>query len=644
MCGILGLITLNGLKVNAAAIRKMNSLQKHRGPDDEGYVFYDTKKKDLCAAVGDDTMSEWKNKLPYSDICNGFDLALGFRRLSIVDLSYHGHQPMSYANSKLWIVFNGEIFNYAEIKDELLSLGYTFETNSDTEVILAAYHRWGKDCLNRFNGMWAFAILDVQKGSLFLARDRFGIKPLYLLQRNGKEIAFCSEIKPLIAAFECTVNHKAVGDYLFHGMTNHTSTTFWNEINQLPSGCYATIENGEINIDRYYSISEDRFEGNFTEACQTFTEILSHSLKLRQRSDVKLGFALSGGLDSSALLGLSRKIEPSENTTTYSLIFPGSPEDESRFMDAATNMHQTPAVKFSFSPEELLRELDAFCLSQEQPFGGLSYYGEYKLKQKMHESGVVVSIEGQGADEIISGYNNLIPFFFADLLSDGKLKSFAGQAGYFSQSVFEALQPALRIILQRHHIITNSVNLNKYPSLDSRLFPVSEEEVLNRKNKGYLNEELKKQLLKTSLPEQLIKADKSSMNFSIEARFPYLDYRLVNFANTLPYHFKINKRSKHILRESLRDVLPEMIYKRQDKIGFAVPVKQLASPRLYSEVKERLKNTEFPGFDFTNFEKEYSDNEKMDWRYWKVASLILWKQVSNSYRSNNKINISVPQD
>ena len=644
MCGIIGLITLNGLKVNAAAVRKMNSLQKHRGPDDEGYLFYDTNKKDLCAAVGDDTMSEWKNRLPHSDICHGFDLVLGFRRLSIVDLSYHGHQPMSYANGILWIVFNGEIFNYAEIKDELVSLGYAFATNSDTEVILAAYHRWGKECLNRFNGMWAFAILDVQKGSLFLARDRFGIKPLYLLRRNGKEIAFCSEIKPLIAAFECTINHKAVGDYLFHGITNHNNSTFWNEINQIPSGCYATIENGEINIERYYSISEGRFEGNFMEACQTFTEILSHSLKLRQRSDVKLGFALSGGLDSSALLGLSRKIEPSENTTTYSLIFPGSPEDESRFMDAATNMHQTPAVKFSFSPEELLRELDAFCLSQEQPFGGLSYYGEYKLKQKMHESGVVVSIEGQGADEIISGYNNLIPFFFADLLSDGKLKSFAGQAGYFSQSVLEALQPALRIILQRHHIITNSVNLNKYPSLDSRLFPISEEEVLNRKDKGYLNQELKKQLLKTSLPEQLIKADKSSMNFSIEARFPYLDYRLVNFANTLPYHFKINKCSKHILRESLKDVLPDMIYKRKDKIGFAVPVKQLTSPRLYSEVKERLKNTEFPGFDFANFEKEYSDDEKIDWRYWKVASLILWKQVSNSYRSNNKINISVPQD
>jgi asparagine synthase (glutamine-hydrolysing) len=584
---------------------------------------------------------EKKSVLKHVNECKGTNLAFGFRRLSIVDLSSAGHQPMTEFSRRFWIVFNGEIFNHNELRSELRLKGFVFKTDSDTEVILNAYRYWGKDCVSKFNGMWAFAILDSSTGSVFISRDRFGIKPLYLHHIKGKHFAFASEIKPLLAMFGGTICSSTVADYLFKGTSNHTESTFWNEIHLFPKGCSAFFVDGELKTEPYYRLSDERFQGTFDEACITFRTLLTDSIRLRQRSDVQLGFALSGGLDSSSLLGLSRKTIPNDRVVSYSMVFPGDVADESRFIDAVNDFNNMQFQKFTFRSEDLLQDLDAFCLSQEQPFGGLSYYGEFKLKECMHNAGVVVSIEGQGADEIISGYSNLLPYYFADLMAEGKWVDFLSRARQFGISLKTALKSASIVIYEKSLGGKQTYNLSKYPSFDPIYYSISDSTKKgNDQSRGFLQDELKQQLLFTSLPEQLVKADKSAMQFSIEARFPFLDYRLVDFTATLPFYFKIHHVSKHILRESLRDALPPIIRNRRDKIGFAVPVEKMLSDQLFQYMRTRIAESNLPGFNSERFQEEFGTKESINWKYWKVASLILWQQVFDSYRINNAITIT----
>ena len=641
MCGILGYISLDGTTVNPVSFSKVNQIQKHRGPDDEGYLFYSFPHRMAEEAWGDDTIAEKKSGLNYVNACVGANMAFGFRRLSIVDLSAAGHQPMTDFTRRCWIVFNGEIFNHNELRSELKQKGFVFTTASDTEVILNAYRLWGKDCVSRFNGMWAFAILDTSNNTVFISRDRYGIKPLYVHYLKGKHFAFSSEIKPLLAMFGGTICQATVGDYLFKGTTNHSESTFWNEISLFPKASFALLTKGELKTESYYALSTERFHGSLEDAGKTFRSLLSESVRLRQRSDVQLGFALSGGLDSSALLGLSRKVLPSDMVVSYSMVFPGDTADESRYIDAVNEFNEMHYQKFSFRPADLLQDLDVFCLSQEQPFGGLSYYGEFKLKECMHNAGVVVSIEGQGADEIISGYTNLIPYYFADLLAEGKWSEFLSRSRQLGIPLKKAIKGASIVLFEKKLGGNKKYNLAKYPSIDPVYYPLTGSiNEWDEQTRGFLQDELKQQLLFTSLPEQLIKADKSAMHFSIESRFPFLDYRLVDFAASLPYNFKIQEFSKHILRESLSDVLPPLIRYRRDKIGFAVPVEKMLSDQLFEHINERIAESALPGFNPVRFQEEFTTKEQINWKYWKIASLVLWQQVFESFRIKSAVSIT----
>jgi asparagine synthase (glutamine-hydrolysing) len=639
MCGILGVISLNNRFLNPNSIATLNSLQKHRGPDDEGYFFFNTSNKKYCAAVGPDSMAEHKSKLLSVEQCVGFNGIFSFRRLSIVDLSARGHQPMAEYSGRYWIVFNGEIYNYAELRTELQQKGFRFQTSTDTEVILNAYRHWGSYCVNRFNGMWAFAIYDTLSSDIFISRDRFGVKPLYYLHEPNNTFAFASEQKPLLAAYNNSMNSEAIGDYLYRGYSNHTAATFWNRIIQLPPGCNALLSKGYFKINRYFNLNESRFTGSFNEACVAFSRTLADAIRLRQRSDVQLGFALSGGLDSSSLLGLSRKILPNDHVISYSLVFPDDAQDESKYIDAVNEFNRTQNHKFSFEPEDLLNDIDDFCLTQEQPFGGLSYYGEYKLKEYMHQSGVVVSIEGQGADEIISGYSNLIPHYFADLWADGRFYKLFSEHYHFRNQISKPIKSGALQALGLSDSDFDVTQYKKYASIEANTYKISKQNLESRGIDNFLNAELQKQLFYTSLPEQLIKADKSAMRFSIESRFPFLDYRLVEFASSLPYYYKINQTSKHILRKALEDVLPPLVKQRRDKIGFAVPVGRMVSDALFEQINNRLSESKFGGFSMPIFQKEFPSKERITWKYWKIASLILWEQTFNTFYKNNSVSI-----
>jgi asparagine synthase (glutamine-hydrolysing) len=625
--------------LNPQSVATLNSLQKHRGPDDEGYFFFNTREKKHCAAFGPDSMAEFQSKLRPAEQCIGFNGVFSFRRLAIVDLSARGHQPMTEHSGRYWVVFNGEIYNYEELRSELCQKGFQFYTSTDTEVILNAYRYWGSDCVKHFNGMWAFAIYDTLSSDIFISRDRFGVKPLYYVFEPNTAFAFASEQKPLLAAFKSDANNEAIGDYLYRGYSCQTSSTFWNKINQLPPGTNALLSNGHVEITRYFNMSEARFTGSFNDACAEFSAILGDAIRLRQRSDVQLGFALSGGLDSSALLGLSRKISPTNHVVSYSMVFPGDTQDESVYIDAVNDFNQTENHKFSFQPANLLNDLHDFCLTQEQPFGGLSYYGEYKLKERMHQAGVVVSIEGQGADEIISGYTNLIPYYFADLWSYGRLRKLFTEHNQFKNQFKNPVKSGLLIALGISNRHRDNPNYAKYASIEPEIYNCSIEKTVGQSTGSLLNKELQRQLFSISLPEQLIKADKSAMRFSIESRFPFLDYRLVEFANSLPYQYKINQKSKFVLREALKNALPPLVSERRDKIGFAVPISRMVSCDLFEQINDLLMESRFEGFSIRAFQKEFPNKESITWKYWKIVSLVLWEQTFISFQSRNRINI-----
>ncbi|HKZ42853.1 MAG TPA: asparagine synthase (glutamine-hydrolyzing), partial [Candidatus Hodarchaeales archaeon] len=327
MCGLCGVVTFNN-SLAQQHILSMNASLIHRGPDDEGYLLGDFNSGRSVQASGSDTPSDLELN-PIVDYRNGdFNLALGFRRLSIIDLSPKGHGPMSYANQNFWIVFNGEIYNYIEIRRELSSLGYIFDSNTDTEVILAAYAEWGVECLQHFNGMWAFAIWNVRERKLFCARDRFGIKPFNYFW-DGKLFAFASEAKALFQhpSINPQSNDKVVFDYLVYGSQNHGSETFFHGIETVPASHYLELDlaRGQVQIQKWWDIelNSERVSSNEKGDARVktqFRELLTDSIRLRLRSDVPIGSSLSGGLDSSAVVGIVNQLLREEQLLPKDLI------------------------------------------------------------------------------------------------------------------------------------------------------------------------------------------------------------------------------------------------------------------------------------------------------------------------------------
>ncbi|HPT71811.1 MAG TPA: asparagine synthase (glutamine-hydrolyzing), partial [Candidatus Cloacimonadota bacterium] len=324
MCGISGIFQLNGKAVDVEQLKGMTDIIRHRGPDDEGYLLINTHKgiKNHCA--GKDTLPEIQVNIPQLNNEDQADLAFGFRRLSILDLSIHGHQPMSYQNGNLWIVFNGEIYNYIEIRNELQSLGHMFTSGSDTEVILASYLEWGTYCLERFNGMWSFAIWDDSKKILFCARDRFGVKP-FNYYYDGKVFAFGSEVKQLLGFLtNRDINRKMIyrslkmGSFLYY-----QDETFYQDIHVLQHSHYLIIKDGKLFTNRYYDLDPAEFETsklNFQEASEQYRSLFEDAVRLRLRSDVEVGSCLSGGLDSSAIVCAAHRLHD-KPLNTFSAYF-----------------------------------------------------------------------------------------------------------------------------------------------------------------------------------------------------------------------------------------------------------------------------------------------------------------------------------
>ena len=575
----------------------MNECLFHRGPDDGGTYFNEK-------------------------------LGLGHRRLSILDLSERGHQPMHY-KERYTIVFNGEIYNYIEIKAELERKGYTFSSDSDTEIIPAAYDCYGVECLNLFNGMWAFAMWDQKENQLLLARDRFGVKPLYFY-RNEDYFLFASEIKALLCDERITrkANDRIVFDYLKQGLADHTDETFFKNIYRFPAGSYMYIncEEKSPKCHRYYVL---KFSGKVVEKepanKKEFRELFLRSVRLRLRSDVPTGSCLSGGLDSSAIVCAVNKVSDREHEQhTFSFCAGEKKIDEKEYMEEVVK--ETEVIPHYVSAErndvkELFEEL---VYIQEEPFLSASIMAGYLVYKEAGRHGVKVLLDGQGADELLCGYRKSRIYYIKRLLKNRR--------------IFRALEELILSISQVKTSFDIKDDIQKLKRILSVKNRNEENKYLEKYSVGDLpgyntgTDFQYNDVYIISLPVLLRYADRNSMAVSVESRLPFLDYKFAEFCAGLSLSQKISRGySKAILRESV--YLPKKIRKRKDKLGFIAPEKRwLRKDEAY--FKGFFMSSDFRAGRYVKREKVLKDWDKLlagkdENLLFRMISLEAWMQKFN---------------
>lgn len=539
MCGISGIIAFRSDSVEKDRIKQMMLAMKHRGPDDEGIYI----KKNV-----------------------GF----GFVRLSILDLSSSGHQPMFSNDGRFVIIFNGEIFNYIELRKELENEGAIFRTNTDTEVLLNAFIHWGKSCLDKLNGMWAFVIFDVEENEVFGARDRYGIKPLYY-SLTDSEFIFASEIPAILKVRDQKpkANSTSIFEYLVFNRTDQDETTFFEDIFRLKHGHYFIVKNDSFIVRKWYDLKQN-IKKSFANPGK-YKEMLIDSINLRLRSDVPLGICFSGGLDSSTLLSLIS--ENNKNINTFSAVYlKGESGDESEFIniykDTTKNMHfVTP------TSETLFEDLNDLIETHAEPIPDTSPYAQYKVMQ-LAKKEVTVTLDGQGNDEQLGGYHYFFGLYYKELLMNFKWFKLINELAYYKKrhrSNFGIKTLAYFLMPAR---LRTKLNIRKrgylLKSFRSRNFDLSKASISIYNSKtlkdGFLDH------FEYKLEHLLKWEDKNSMRFSVEARVPFLDHRIVERAINLPNEMYINRGvTKTILREATKGIIPEKIRNRQDKMGFSTP-------------------------------------------------------------------------
>lgn len=555
MCGICGMFGISDEKL----LSSMKENIKHRGPDGDGSYFDPVNK-----------------------------LAFGHLRLSIIDLSENGKQPMISADGDYAITFNGEVYNYIEIRNELKSLGYSFHSNTDTEVVLYAYMQWKEKCLDKFNGMFAFAIWDKKHKELFCARDRFGVKPFYYYNNNGVFL-FASEIKAILAYNQLVrkANDDLVYDYLVDGFVDHTDQTFFLDVYKLMPGHYMKVDiNNHITISKYWDmvISNKLDDGsNKEQVVSEFRSLFEDSIKLRLRSDVPVGSCLSGGMDSSSIVcEVNNQLKSMDNINksvigerqkTFSSCSEDKRFDERYFIEYVTD--KTGVEKEFIFPDsnDLIRDIEKLVYYQEEPFTSTSIYAQWSIMRKAREKGVIVLLDGQGADEIMAGYRKFRIYLFKELIRSRKYVLALNELlnGIYQFRTSNNLKQDLFKIFRIYGKKKKNHEFMQFINKDFLAQKRNRKNVIAKDFATALYNDIKKY----SLPSLLRYEDKNSMVFAIESRVPFLDYRLAEYVASLPLVYKINNGwSKWILREAMKGIIPDTIRLRKDKMGFVTSEQQ----------------------------------------------------------------------
>lgn len=534
MCGI------NGFNYSdTALIQAMNNITRHRGPDDNG-VYADEH------------------------------VTLGHNRLSIIDLSEKGHQPMSNEDGSIWITYNGEIYNFQGLREELLKKGHKFKSNTDTEVIIHAYEEYDLDFFNMLNGMWAFCIYDRNKRRFILGRDQFGIKPLYYYADKGRFI-FSSMIGGILChRVDTEPNDTAIMEYLAYNLEDHDTHTFFKNIYSLAhdSMLIYDLESGQCDIKKWYNPGLRAIKGK-----NDLRDLFIESVRLRTISDVPIGSCLSGGLDSSAIVCILDKYLK-EPFYTFSFIAPGSPVDESRYIKEIGRVTNTKQFFTTIDSEMFLKDICDFIQCQEEPSTGLSIYVQYLVMRMAHEKGAKVLLDGQGSDEMFAGYVYYYSYYFYELLLKLKWYTLAKEMVMYLKNTKNLYPHSMLMFLlmperMKYYVWKRSINTwVDHDYLNS----LSKEKFDPRWRRMTLQEALSLTLFTTSIPEILRWEDKNSMRWSIETRPPFLDFILTESALAIPSDEKLQSgKRKVIFKEAIGDMIPDMISRRNDKIGFAAP-------------------------------------------------------------------------
>lgn len=591
-----------------------------RGPNDQGYELHSTSTGSV---------------------------ALGHTRLSIIDLSDAGHQPMYTPDQRYGLVFNGEIYNYRELRTKLRSLGHHFKSDSDTEVLLHAWQEWGKECLPRFLGMFAFVIFDRKQGKLTCVRDAFGIKPFFYTIERGN-FMFASEISAIKAlkVEKIDLDWQRAYDYLVHADYDSGERTFLADIYHLLPGHIIEVEDGIVSKSQAWwkpNIAESEGLG-FDEAAEVLRGKFLQNVRLHLRSDVALGAALSGGIDSSAVVCAMRYVEPDLPIHTFSYIAKGSVLSEEEWIDRVNTHVGAVPHKVVVNPSELETDLDDLIRAQGEPFGSTSIYAQYRVFKLAKEQGVTVTLDGQGADEMLAGYNGYPGQRIRSLLDQGHIAEawdfleewakWPGRSRWegVKRGVAEMTRGPVYQALRRVNGMGNSPTWIKAQPLTDRgiirQYPRSQN--IESEAGRRVVAELALSLTRRGLPALLRHGDRNSMRFSVESRVPFLTLDIVQFLLSLPESYLISEKgeTKHIFRASMRGIVPDEILDRRDKIGFATPEKEWLI-LMADTVRDWLKvDIKLPFFDQNEVLKEFDlivmGKKPFSWQVWRWINFTRW--------------------
>jgi asparagine synthase (glutamine-hydrolysing) len=628
MCGVTGIVSLQGGADLLAATERMMRVIVHRGPDDSGRLVEGS-------------------------------VALGFQRLSILDLEETGHQPMSSHDASCTIVFNGEIFNYLELRNELEERGYRFRSTGDTEVLLSAYCEWGADCLPRLNGMWAFLILDRRRNLLFGSRDRFGVKPLFM-HRNERHVLFGSEIKAIRASglYADRTDWSTIADFLVRRKLDESERTFFAGIEQVPAGSAFELGlTGRFRSWRFWSL-RSLPSRTVTDPIEEYRDLFEDGVRLRMRSDVPLAVFLSGGVDSTSILcALARgreRLPPDRRDRLRALAFMDKRYDESQYIGDTIRQTGAELEPIEYGSKEISTDLSKILWHHDQPVHSTTALIGYRLSQAAAERGIKVILNGQGADETAAGYPSYFEAYWHTVLAAlgprALLRELQEHARLWGGN---AARRFLRVL--RFTISGQPYRLHAYRRMRkrrelrrARLHPWFTSDFLAHVTPGEargnvrpdLNEALLQAVERSPLPLYLRIEDRNSMAHSVEVRVPFLDYRLVSLLFSLPGEMKMKGAyNKHVLREAMRGLIPDSVRERHEKMGFPSPAGAWMT-ELQAHVRDELASSFARELDIFNvaailrdFDRHLDGTIDIGNQIFDVLQFLIWARSTSAATS-----------
>jgi len=638
MCGIAGIISRIPVDGAPIAARRFSSSLAHRGPDGEGYSTIDGDR------------SRFYEK-PHS-IPSETRVLLCHRRLAILDLSELGRQPYSSKNGRYWMVYNGEVYNYVELRDQLIGLGHRFHSNSDTEVVLACYEQWGAESIKLLVGMFAFVIVDTEKQIAFLARDPFGIKPIYYA--HWKEaLVFASEIKALHPYFRKEVPDLAVvRDYLIHSETDTSERTFYQDVQQIkPAHCATVAMNMPwvVKQQAYWAPTTTVTRPMITaeSAVKEITKLINTSVAMHMRSDVPVACAVSGGLDSSVIACVANSVLPAGGRLdTFTYTATGSEYDEQKFADIITRQINGNPHYITFDPIDIVNDFAQFTAIQDEPVTSASMYAQYRVFKAVAEAGIKVVLDGQGGDELFAGYTHHLPPRIATLLLAGRYAEAMALLRAYKQypdaSYLSGFAQALRLIPLPQRISKGLAWVEQFRLRNKASRWFEARETASRpepiRSRECLKTALRQSLLQTSMPRLLRFQDRSSMACSVESRVPYLIHPLANYTMGLDEELFIQSEGtrKALLVAAASNFVPRKITERRDKLGFNIPEKRFYT-QMTNWTNQVLSSNVAKSIPFCdqavlikNASLFISSFRTIDRQTWRWLSLIKWCELNQT--------------